>query len=164
MIKTAEFHRMRKFGKKNRFVMSGSFTVEATLLMTILIPVLAALIYAAFYVHDSALLQGIVCELAAEGSNLSLEKDRAGELEKMKKELLSSRFADAQKISVSVETEKNAVSVSGSSEFYFPGIIMHFFGGNKKDISKCWRREILHPADMIRKIRGLEYVVNTIKE
>ena len=162
--KTTRHYYKNDTGRRIRFVVSGSFTVEAALLMTILIPVLTALIYAAFYIHDSAVLQGIVCELAVAGSNLSQEKNRAGELEKKKNALLSSRFTGTRGAEISIEAGNNSVSASGSGEFRFPGMIMNFFGGSIKRLSKSWSREILQPADLIRKIRGLEYMVDTIKE
>lgn len=164
LAKTAEVYDQRKRNRRGGRMISGSFTVEAALLMSIMIPVLAALIYASFYVHDNAVLQGIVCELTVMGSNLSQEKDRSGELEKRKKALISSRFTDVQKVNISVEAGSDHVAVSGSGEFYFPGMVIKFFGGNTRKISKNWSKKILKPADKIRKIRGLEYMADTIKE
>ena len=142
----------------------ASFTVEASLIMTILLPVLVALIYLSFYVHDSAVLQGITCELAAKGSCLVQEKNTEELLRKEKEHLTASRFTGLQGTKVSVNVGEESISVSGSGEFYFPGLIARFFGGNTKTISKSWSREILKPADRIRKIRGLKYMVDRIKE
>lgn len=145
-----------------KLTVSGSFTVEAALLMTIMIPVLTALIYGTFYVHDNGVMQGIACELAAMGSNLAWEKDRTGELEKRKKALISSRFTDTRQATVSVSAGKDRVTVSGSGEFYFPGLVMRLFAGSTRKIFKGWSRELLRPAEKIRKVRGLEYVAESL--
>lgn len=161
--KTTRFHEKENDRKKKAFGIAGSFTVEAALLMSLIIPVLAALIYGAFYVHDTAVLQGIVCELAVMGSNLAQEKNQEGELEKRKKELISSRFTGTGKVTVSVKSDVRKTAASGSGEFCFPGLVMKFFGGNIRKISVNWEKELIHPADKIRKVRGLEYLADTVK-
>lgn len=40
----------------------GSYTVEAAMLMSILIPVFIGIIYLGFYLHDKALLEGAALE------------------------------------------------------------------------------------------------------
>lgn len=149
--------------KRRRFWTWGSFTVEAALLMSIMLPMLTALIYGTFYVHDNGVMQGIVCELAAMGSNLSQEKNRTAELEKRRKALAKSRFLDTRQVSVSVSADGDQAAASGSGEFYFPGLVRKLFQGSTKKISKSWERELLRPANKIRKVRGLEYVAEALE-
>lgn len=63
----------------------GSFTVEASLLMTIIIPVLVSLIYGSFYLHDCAVMQGAACELAAMASNLQGDPNRESLLQEKRR-------------------------------------------------------------------------------
>ena len=53
----------------------GSFTVEASLLMAILIPLLVGMMYLGFYLHNRAFLPGAACELAQIGLLYDREED-----------------------------------------------------------------------------------------
>ena len=53
--------------------MNGSFTVEAALLMTVLIPLLTALIYLGFYQHDKV---WIANKTKTEAMEAALDQDR----------------------------------------------------------------------------------------
>lgn len=61
-------------------VKKASFTIEAALLMTCLIPLLTALIYLGFFLHDRAYMQGeayeqaVQAELQGEKKAVSLKK------------------------------------------------------------------------------------------
>lgn len=141
----------------------GSFTVEAALLMTMIIPVLVSLIYAAFYLHDGAVLQGIACEISAMGSNLAQEKDREDRLNRAKDQLVSSRLLGTGNKKISFELGENKISAAYSGTFAVPGLVMKFFNGNTLKIEKSWSRELYHPAESIRKIRGWSYLADAVK-
>lgn len=142
--------------------MRGSFTVEASLLMTIILPVLVALIYTGFYIHDSAILQGAACEVAAMGSNLAMEEDRESILYRKMEELKTGRLLGTREVAASLSISKTRVSVSYSGNFYVPGMIGRLLSGNSLRIEKSWSRKLYHPADEIRKIRGLQKMAETI--
>lgn len=140
----------------------GSFTLEAALLMTIILPVLTAIIYMGFYVSDSGTAQGIVCELAAAGGDLSEEQDVQSNLENRKKMLITSRFLGMECGKASVNRETNRVSAEIAGDFYIPGLAARFFCGNHLKIQKKWSRELYRPAEMIRRIRGIQELKDTV--
>lgn len=144
---------------RDSFSMRGSFTVEASLLMAVILPVLAALIYTGFYIHDSALLQGAACEIASMGSNLSQEADCGRLLKQKMEELKDRRLLGTRDSEGVLSLGENQVSVSYNGDFYVPGFISHLLNGNSLKIEKAWSRKLYHPADTIRKVRGLQKMV-----
>ncbi len=149
--------------ESKRRTLQGSFTVEAALLMTILLPVMVALIYASFFLHDRTLLQGAACEVAAMGSNLAEEKDIESRLNEIRKQLVSARLLGTENVHSTIALGEDNIEVSYQGKFSLPGLIENLFGSDSLNISRSWKRKQYHPADTIRKIRGLEYMADTIK-
>lgn len=145
-------------------VLQGSFTVEAALLMTILLPVLVSVIYLSFYIHDRAVLQGIGCEIGAMGSNLRQEKRAEAILKEKQRELSKNRLLGTRNMEKSLSVSEHQISVTFSGSYLFPGLIRKLIGGNRLGIRRSWSRELYHPAKLIRKIRGLNDMVDTLKE
>ncbi|MDD2957335.1 MAG: pilus assembly protein [Lachnospiraceae bacterium] len=140
----------------------GSFTVEAALIMSILLPVLVALILSGFLVHDRAVLQGAACEVTAMGCNLTQESNQKQMLDQLRKRLSSSRLLWTKGVTSKISVDKNKISVSYSGTFYIPGLIMKLISQNTLKIGKKSSRAIFHPADTIRKIRGVKHLISTI--
>lgn len=147
-------------GRKVKNWVQGSFTVEASLIMGIILMILVAILYASFYVHDKGVAQGIVCELTAFGNALSWEDTVEKEMEKQEKMLISSRFLHTEGVKVSVSKNEDQVSVSLSGNFLVPGFISSLFWDKGLPIEKNWQRIIYDPTDVIRKIRGVKYMVD----
>ena len=66
-------------------------------------------------------------------------------------------------VSVSVNVSENKASVRYSGKISLPGILPSLFGKSRLDTGAGADRTLLHPADLIRKIRGLEYVSAMLK-
>ena len=67
--------------------LSAVFTVEAALLMALILPVLLSLIYLGFLDHDRGVLQGAACEAAALADNSAPDKARADKLRTLTEEI-----------------------------------------------------------------------------
>lgn len=147
---------------KKRTMLKGSFTVEAALLMTIILPVLIALIYIGFYVHDSAVIQSVLCETAAMGSNLEGDPEREALLEKKKEELLKGRLIVAQQVSAELSVTDSKIVLNSDGTFCFPGMISQLVNGGSSDIQKKCERKLYHPAETIWKIRGIKTLADTV--
>ncbi len=141
----------------------GSFTVEAALLMTILLPVLVALIYGGFYLHDCAVMQGAACELAAAGSTLAQEANRQQLLEEKRTKLLQRRLLGTRQGEMSLSVSDTEIKVTCRGNFYIPGLISHLLNKDLVSIEKSWTRKLYHPTETIRKIRGLQKLVEAAK-
>lgn len=140
----------------------GSFTVEVSLIMGIVLMVLVAILYLSFYVQDGGVAQGIVCELAAVGNCAALVEDGEKQMEKRKKLLITSRFLHTEGVKVSMSTGDTRMGASIQGKFAIPGFIGGFFTDGELPVSKSWNRIIYDPADIIRKIRGVAYMVEGI--
>lgn len=155
---------IKKEKNEETTALQGSFTVEAALLMAILLPVLVSVIYLSFCLHDRAVLQGISCEIGAMGSNLRQEKKAEAMLNEKQRALTENRLLGTKNIVKSLSVSDNRVSVTFSGSYPFPGLIMRLMGGNQLQIWRSWSRELYRPAKLIRKIRGLNDMVDTLKE
>ena len=139
--------------------MRASFTVEAALLMTLLLPVIVSIIYASFFLHDRALMQGAACELTAMGSTLAEETDREGRLTDLEKKLVTARLLGTEYVKSSFFAGKDRIFAEYQGTFRIPGLILSLFTGGSLEIKRSWSREVFHPADTIRMVRGLEYML-----
>lgn len=148
-----------RFTGSQQFVVLGSFTVEASLIMGLVLMILVAIIYSSFYVHDCGVAQGIVCELAALGNTAPQDDDGGKELEKQKKLLVTSRFLNTEGVKVFASRSDTQVETSFMGNFTVPAFIGEFFTRGDLALQKSWSRTIYDPADVIRKIRGVKYMV-----
>ncbi len=135
----------------------ASYTVEAALLMAVILPVLLALLYLGFYLHDRGVLNGAAQEIAAiadlnhwkESGNAHLGRSAAK---------LADRTGASGKASSTASASGTQASVSYSASLRLPGLLPNLFGKSTLDTGASAKRDLLRPADTIRKIRGLEYV------
>ena len=132
----------------------ASFTVEASLLMSIILPALISLIIGGFYVHDRALVQSAACELAAMGSNLHEYDQASSKLSALKDQLTGSGYLWAGSIrgSVSVSARQSLSQVSGT--FPVPALVSALLGNPSVMLKGRCVRQIYRPAGLIRKVRG----------
>lgn len=140
----------------------ASFTVEAALLMTIILPVLLALIYYGFFLHDKGVLNGAAQQITAQADLNHWKKSGNNRLAKQAKKL-AKMTGPSKDVSVSVDVSENKASVRYSGKISLPGILPSLFGKSRLDTGAGADRTLLHPADLIRKIRGLEYVSAMLK-
>ncbi|MCD7736223.1 MAG: hypothetical protein LUI07_04545 [Lachnospiraceae bacterium] len=133
---------------------NGSYTVEAAMVVSIVIFVLSALVIASFYVHDCAVFQSYVCEIAAAGSSYATEDERENAVTSGKKEVKAARFLGSRELSGTVSAEKNKVTASWSAAYPVPGFAMKYLADSELSIDVSWSSKIVAPADTIRLIRG----------
>ena len=148
------------FTRKRR--LPAGFTVEAALLMTVILPVLLAVIYYGFFLHDKGVLNGAAQQITAQADLNSWKESGNNRLSK-KASALTKQAGPSGKISSNVSVNNNSVSVSYEGSMSLPGILPSLFGKGRLDTGAGAKREILHPADLIRRIRGLEYVSALLK-
>lgn len=134
----------------------ASFTIETTLLMSVILPVLIALLMAGFYVHDRAKLQGAACELAARGCCLVLDEDRSSQLGKTANALSGGGTMWARSVRAQVSADEEAVSASAQGSFPFPGFTEALLSQGSETVTGSCDRKICHSAKLIRKVRGLK--------
>lgn len=135
----------------------AGFTVEAALLMTLILPALLALIYLGLFLLDCGVLNGASQEAAAI-ADLSRWKSSGNAKLAKKASKLAKRAGSSKKISSSVSCSSKKVKISFSSKLRLPGLLPKLFGKSSLSAAASASRSFPQPADLIRKIRGLEYV------
>lgn len=138
-------------GKK---YLRGSYTVEAAVVMSLTVFVLASLILCTFYIHDRAVLQCMVCETAAAGSGFATDAERKEAAKTAAARIRAARFLGSRRLDGNAATGENEVTVVWNAEYPVPGFAAPYLSGNTIKVSKSWTSRILDPADTIRKIKG----------
>lgn len=125
--------------------------------MTLILPVLLALLYLGLFLHDAGVLNGAAQEVAAMADLNNWKKSGNSKLENSAKKL-TDRTGPSGKADVSVSVSDHQVSVSYSASMDLPGLLPELFGKGMLDTGAAAQRLLIKPADTIRMIRGLEYV------
>ena len=136
----------RTEGKKEIRTLKASFTVEAALLMGVILPVCVA----------------IICETAAMGSNFASRKD--GAVSKTAASISPHRLVWARNLSFSVAAGKDSVTATFSADFRVPGAIAALMTGGSIRLTGTWQRSICRPARLIWKIRGVKFLADALEE
>ena len=135
--------------------MKGSYTVEAAIVVTVTMFVLASLLIGTFYVHDRAVMQGLVCEAASAGSNFVTEEERKTAVQEVVKGINEERFLGSRGLNGNAASGSRSVTASWNAEYPVPGFAGRYLAQGSLDIKRSWTCKILNPADTIRKIKGV---------
>lgn len=149
--------------RRSGFRAQASFTVEAAMLMCVILPVLLALLYLGMFLHDKGVLNGAAQEVAA---TADLNRFRNGGNARLarKADQLADRTGASGKAKSSVQVTDHEVSASYSASMKLPGLLPKLFGKGTLDTGADVTRILPDAADTIRKIRGLEYVSAMLAE
>lgn len=134
----------------------ASYTVEAALLMTVILPLLTGIIYLGFYLHNVSVMQNAAYELTVLGSFESGRGDGESIVEKRKQELVSRAFPGLGQVQADVQIGKKKVSARIQGEFRIPGLIMHFFCNNRMNIQAYSEMELLQPGKQIIRMHQIK--------
>lgn len=148
---------------RNFHHVQASFTLEAVLLMGIILPVLMALCYLSLYDHDRGVLLGAACEISAMAdSQLPGSRSSSG-LKSSASSLGNSSMIGSGELKTSCSVSEDSVSVSYRSSIALPGFVLNLFGRNSLQISESCERQLLKPGRIIRKMKGLRYLEESAK-
>ncbi len=135
----------------------ASFTVEAALLMTVILPILLALLYYGFFLHDRGVLNGAAQEITARADLNNWKASGNNRLAKLARSY-EGRTGPSRQVSSSVQVSRSSVSAKYKGAMSLPGLLPSLFKKSSLNTGAGAKRTLLYPADLIRKIRGLEYV------
>lgn len=106
----------------------GSFTVEASMLMTVLLPAFVWVIYLGLYLHNQSFLQGAAYEMAAIGALYDDEKEALSAMEERKRELLENYLLKADAVQIEAKIQEEQVCVDLKGNMRMPGMAVRLFG------------------------------------
>lgn len=130
----------------NRRDYRGSFTIEAALLMTVIIPVLTGLIYLGIYQHDKAWLLGRMQTTAVE---MAVNKESSGTVK-------WNGIIGGEQLTGTVSRQKNKVKAAVKGSFFVPGLVMKFFAGGRLSLDCSVEKPVIEAKKEIQKFRNLE--------
>ncbi len=131
--------------------------MEAALLMTVILPVLLALLYYGFFLHDRGVLNGAAQEITARADLNNWKASGNNRLSKLAGSY-KDRTGPSRQVSSSVQVSRSSASAEYKGVMSLPGLLPSLFGKSSLSTGAGAKRTLLYPADLIRKIRGLEYV------
>ena len=135
----------------------GSYTVEAALLMTVILPLLFGIIYLGFYLHNGAMMQNAAYELAVlESLQGEEEEDFA---EERKQALTGQAFFGLKNVQAEVKKGKKHITASLEGTFYIPGLVMRFWCQNRLKLSADAKLAVCEPGKTIARIHMLKKLI-----
>ena len=154
------FRKNKEFpGRKIPRTLNGSFTVEAAVLIPLTILLMAAIILAAFYIHDRAVLQGNVCECAAAGANALTQSLQTQKMAQTKTQIKVGRLLGSRKLRGQISPGGDLAEAAWKAEYPIPGMAGNLFADSRISISVSWSQERFSAARKIRIIRGISRIL-----
>lgn len=106
--------------------LKGSYTLEATLIMPMILSILVLLIYWAFYLHDRAILSAAAYTAALRGSQMISGENISDEVNKCSKDLINNRLLITKGIEQRVEVKGDTIAVSYEGSINIPdGVLLN---------------------------------------
>lgn len=137
-------------GRKN-IVYRGSFTVEAALLMAVIVPLLTALIYLGMYLHDQAWTRNTALETAV---RTTLQAGNGNS--KKRPSVRLDGILGNERLQPRISETKKEVCVEIKGGFAMPGLAARFLTGGKLPLDYRVKKPILQAKKEIQKIRNIE--------
>ena len=154
-----------KIDRKKTWSLDGSYTVEMALLFPLILGVLLFSMGLTFYLYDLCVLD-INANLAAlEGQKYvdMSEGNRKKKIRERAEEAKDSLIA-IEKLSVSVQTKGEKISVVYSGEYTFPIVNLFLNGNRKKEVVSVQAESVIQNAvEWIRTVRKVGRIAEYIK-
>lgn len=156
----------KKTGKIWETVCRGSFTVEASLLMPLVIAVFLFIIYLGFYLHDACVLRQNAYLISQKAGQIS-QRD-AGQVRGRIQELVSTEAehallaAKVEGYSVEPGRDTIRVAIKGSMQFGRFGILKNIFQG-RGGLEVSQETELARPVTFIRNCRKAVSLVEGLR-
>ena len=155
---------MKRTQRKKRRKLKGYFTVEAALLMTLILPLLIALLLMGFYLHDQAKMVCIVGEGAAIGSTMRLYEDAAEVMEESVSKDAQAGMIWTRNVSTSSQLDEDEAGAQVEGSFRMPAFVSLFVTDGTRSLEKSSSRTLYRPAKLIRKVRGLKGLADILQK
>ena len=146
---------------KKEMRLAGSYTIEAALLMGIILPLLVGIIYMGFFLHDRGFLQAAAYEVAVYAS---LHADDNGmDMTKAAQTLTAGRMLGIRTVLTESTVGEHQVDVAYRGQFQVPGMIQRFFDQRAITVRSGVTLTLERPSKRIQKIRGIANIVNAVR-
>lgn len=140
----------------------GSYTVEASLLMGILLSILVSVIYLGFWYHDRNFLQNAAYEAACTASLRA--DDENYQISGAARRLTEGRMLGTTGVSAECQNTEKAASVLYRGTFRIPGMIEAFFQEKQLEMKGSCEISTQRPSGRIQKVRQIAKIGHHIFE
>lgn len=146
--------------------LKGSYTIEAALLMPLILGTIVILIFTSFFLHDRAVIYEGAISLANKYSNeQKLSNDRIKQkLEAESRQVINDKVLCTKNISTQITVSNKEIIVKSQGNFYFPNmyVAQAVFRKQNFDIEVTKKMKRLDPVSFIRNCRKVEKIINRI--
>lgn len=144
--------------------LKGSYTIEASLLMPLIIGTIIILLFISFYLHDNAVIKEgtiILANKYTNERNLSNEEIKQRLQEDCQQAILN-KVLVTKNITTDIQVEKKMITVSCSGIFQFPSIFITqtIFNSDSLNISTTKSMKRANPVTFIRYCKIVESFMN----
>ncbi len=154
--------------KRKGIWLKGSYTVEASFLLPMILTVIVLIIYLSFFLHDRAVLQSAAYTAALRGSQMISGEKVFSEVEKSAKQLIDDRLIGTDEVLTTIDVSGDDVKVSYKGILKIPAgsLLCGYLAGNPKGIDvyaeSQARRQ--NAVKLIRRCRIIENAAKGLKE
>jgi CRISPR/Cas system CSM-associated protein Csm3 (group 7 of RAMP superfamily) len=143
--------------------LKASFTIEAALLMPLIIGTIVVLLYMSFFLHDNAVITEGTILLAnrytneRKLTNTQIKQKIINE----KQQSIESKVLAAKNIATAVEVNDKKISITCNATFEFPSmyLIRQIFNQRTLSITTTKTINRANPVAFIRNCRTIEHVI-----
>ncbi|MBR6329926.1 MAG: pilus assembly protein [Lachnospiraceae bacterium] len=150
-----------------KYRLKGSYTVEASFLMPMILTVIVVIIYLSFFLHDRAVLSSAAYTAALRGSQLINGEDVYARVEKNAAALRENRMLGTKNIQTDIQIGSSQITVSYSGELRIPAgtLLCRYLTGGKDHLSVevSAKADRLDPVGFVRKCRIVEALAKGAK-
>ncbi|WP_099467359.1 TadE family protein [Konateibacter massiliensis] len=140
--------------------LKGSYTIEAALLMPLILGTLVALIFISFFLHDRAVIAEGTIILANRYTNEKILSNAQikQKLEEESQNVILNKVIATKGITTDIQVENKKITVTCSGKFQFPSmyLVSSVFLKNNYTINAEKSMKRLEPVTFIRNCRILE--------
>lgn len=144
--------------------LKGSYTIEASLLMPLIIGTIVILMFISFYLHDNAVIKEGAIILANKYTNEKYLSDAQikQRLQQDCEQAILNKVLVTKNITTNIEVEKKKITVSCSGVFYFPSIFITqtIFNSDSLNIATTKSMSRVNPVTFIRYCKIVEGFMN----
>lgn len=153
---------------KNIRKYKGVYTIEAALIMPMILTVIVLIIYWAFFLHDRAILSNAAYTACLRGSQMINSENVEGELNKICKDLYNNRLLATTDVSYEIKSGSKDITVTYYGNIKIPaGTLLCKYmtdGKNVIEVKASGKAQICDAVKFIRDCRLLENAYSSIKK
>lgn len=156
-----------RINERGRLVAKGSYTIEASFLLPMILTVIVLLLYMGFFLHDRAILNSAAYTSALRGSQLISGEDIYSEIEKSSKKLIENRLLATRSVATDIEIKGSSITVSYQGDIRIPAgaLLCKYLNNGRREIevkamasAKCQ-----NAVKFIRQCRVVGNIVDKVK-